>query len=89
MLTINNPTEQPGDRKERRRNYSTADILVVRTAVSVLVVVVMMVWSGVVVFLIQRGGVGGTEALPLLLSLLQDAAVGQRTEPTQQFSIHL
>lgn len=33
---------------------ATCDILVVRAAVSVLVMVVMMVRSGVVVFLIQR-----------------------------------
>lgn len=58
-------------------------------AVSVLVVVVVMVRSGVVVFLVQGRGVGGAEALPLLLGLLQDAAVGQSTEPAQQFPVHL
>jgi len=63
--------------------------LVVRTAVSVLVVVVMMVRSGVVVFLVQGRGVGGAKPLPLLLGLLQDTAVGQSAEPAQQFPIHL
>lgn len=57
---------------------------VVRTAVSV-----MVVRSGVVVFLIQGRGVGGAKALPLLLGLLQDTAVGQSAEPAQQFPIHL
>lgn len=61
---------------------------VMRAGVSVLVVV-MMVRSGVVVFLIQGWWVGGAEALPLLLGLLQDAAVGQSTEPAQQFPINL
>lgn len=37
----------------RERADTTVDILVVRTAVSVLVMVMMMVRSGVVVFLIQ------------------------------------
>lgn len=61
-----------------------------RAAVSVLVVVmVMMVRSGVVVFLVQGWGVRGTEALPLLLGLLQDTPVGQSTEPAQQFPVHL
>lgn len=61
---------------------------VVRTAVSV-VMVVMMVRSGVVVFLVQGWGVGRAKALPLLLGLLQDAAVGESTQPAQQLSIHL
>lgn len=73
----------------RGRSDTTDDILVMRTAVSVLVVVVMVMRSGVVVFLIQRRGVGRAEALPLLLGLLQDTAIGQRAEPTQQFPIHL
>lgn len=63
--------------------------LVMRTAVSVLMVVVMMVRSGMVIFFIQRRGVGGAKALPLLLGLLQDTAVGQGTEPAQQFPVHL
>lgn len=68
---------------------ATCDILVVRAAVSVLVMVVMMVRSGVVVFLIQRWGVGGAEALSLLLGLLQNTAVGQSAEPAQQLPINL
>lgn len=56
---------------------------------SVLVVVVVMMRSGVVVFLVQGRGVGGAEALSLFLCLLQDTAIGQGTEPTQQFPIHL
>lgn len=72
------------------RGETTEDILVVRTAVSVLVVVVvMMVRSGVVVFLIQGRWVGGAEAFPLLLCFLQDTAVGQSAEPAQQLPIHL
>lgn len=62
---------------------------VVRTAVSVLVMVVMMVRSGVMVFLVQGGGVGGAKAFPLFFSLLQDTAVGQSTKPAEQFTVHL
>lgn len=86
---INSLAEQPGDRSVRGRSDTTENILVVRTAVSVLVMVVVMMRSGVVVFLVQGGRVGGAEALPLLLGLLQDTAVGKGTEPAQQFPIHL
>lgn len=58
-------------------------------SVLVVVLVVMVVRSGVVVFLVQGRGVGGAKALSLLLGLLQDPAVGQGTEPAQQFPIHL
>lgn len=61
----------------------------VRTAVPVLVVVVVVVRSGVVVFLVEGRGVGRAKALPLLLGLLQDTAVGQSAEPAQQLPIHL
>lgn len=75
----------------RSEQQNNRYILVVRAAMSVLVVamVVMVVRSGVVVFLIQGRGVGGAKALSLLLGLLQDPAVGQGTEPAQQFPIHL
>lgn len=64
-------------------------ILVVGTAVSVLLMVVVMVLSGVMIFLVQGWGVGGAKALSLLLGLLQDTAVGQSTEPAQELPIHL
>lgn len=81
---------QIGESLLSRSDNLLADILVVGAAVSVLVVVMMMVMrSGVVVFLIQGRGVGGAEALPLFFSLLQDAAVGQSAEPAQQLAVHL
>lgn len=50
----------------------------------------VMVLSGVVVLLVERGvGVGGAEAFPLLLGLLQYTSVGQSAQPAQQFPIHL
>lgn len=86
MLQIN---RLGGRRTASGRNDTTDYILVVRAAVSVLVVVVVMVRSGVVVFLIQGRGVGGAKALSLFLCLLQDTAIGQGTKPAQQFPIHL
>lgn len=68
---------------------ATCYILVVRAAVSVLVMVVMMVRSGVVVFLIQWWGVGGAKAFSLFLGLLENTAVGQSAEPAQQLPINL
>lgn len=62
----------------------------VGAAVSVLVmVVVVMMWPGVVVFLIEGRRIGWTKTFPLFLSLLQDTSVRQRTQPTEKFAIHL
>lgn len=54
----------------------------------VVVVVVMMMRSGVVIFLIE-GRIGWAKTFPLLLSLLQDTAVRQCTQPAEQLTIHL
>lgn len=53
MLEINSLAERHEDVTARGGSDTAEDVLVMRAAVSVLVVVVVMVRSGVVVFLIQ------------------------------------
>lgn len=68
----------------------TSTQFVMGAAVSVMVVVVMvMMRSGVVVFLIEGRRIGGAKTFPLLLRLLQDTAVRQRTQPAEQLTIDL
>lgn len=61
--------------------------------VVVVVMMVVMVFRLMLVFLSKRRGrrirMGGTQALPLLLSLLENPLVGKRAQPTQQLPIHL
>ena len=57
---------------------------------AVVRVVLVVVGSGVVVLITEGGGgVGGAKALPLILGLLQHAAVRQSTQPAQQLTVHL
>lgn len=59
----------------------------------VVVMMVVMVFRLMLVFLSKRRRrrirMGGTQAFPLLLSLLENPLVGKRAKPTQQLPINL